>query len=80
MQKVANAAAKEAIHGTFAVLGVDMKDQDHINAFRQDLVFARKSRKLQEKVGGRALMTFVSFVTGGFLIAGWEYFKTKYGS
>jgi hypothetical protein len=80
MKRVATQAAKEAVHGTFSVLGVDMDDQDHVNAFRQDLIFARKSRKLQEKVGGRALMTFVSILTGGFLLAGWDYFKTKFGS
>jgi len=79
MREVATQAAKEAVHGTFSVLGVDMSDQDHINAFRQDLMFARKSRRMQEKVGGRALMTIVALFTGGFVYAGWDYIKTKFG-
>lgn len=79
MKQVAREAADEAVSSTFRALGVDLNDQQQVNEFRSDLIWARRNRRLHEQVGGRALLTIVSILTGAFLLAGWELVRSKLG-
>lgn len=50
---------------TFRALGVDIDDQDSLNAFRADLVYARRQRRLSERAKLIALRTVVTAVVTG---------------
>lgn len=77
LQQVARLSAQNAVRETFRNFGVDIEDQQQVNDFRADLVWSRRSRKMSEQVGGRALLTVVSILTGGVLVAGWEFLRHK---
>jgi hypothetical protein len=49
IQATAAQAAHEAVRATFRLLGIDVDDQDSVNALRADLVFARDRRKSRER-------------------------------
>lgn len=42
---IAKQAAREAVRETFSKLGVDTEDQESVDAFRDDLRFARTIRR-----------------------------------
>lgn len=79
MQEIAMAAAKETNKQMFAILGVDTEDLDDLKRMQANLVWANKSRKLSEKLGGRILLTIVSVLTGAALLAAWETAMFKMG-
>lgn len=43
------AAAHQAVRDTFRLFGVDTEDQDQINSFRADLIWARSERREAER-------------------------------
>lgn len=58
---------RDSLHETFRALGVDLEDQDSLNAFRSDLVHARKMRRLSERAGTAAIGVLVTAIVGGIL-------------
>ena len=67
MEEIAEAAAVKAIHGTFALLGVDTANQKSINCLRADFVHAREMRKLTE----RGKITAFMVIVGAAATAAW---------
>jgi hypothetical protein len=63
--KASEAAATKALQETFKLFGVDLTDQDHVNAFRDDLVYARKLRRLAEKGAAGAFLAVCTAITLG---------------
>lgn len=76
---IATAAARETNKQLFAVLGINPDDLDDMRRMRANLVWADKSRKLSEKLGGRIALTVVSVLTGAALLAAWETVAFKIG-
>lgn len=73
IEQAAELAAKQAVRDTFRLLGVDIEDQDQVNAFRADLVYARKLRKLSDGAFGTAARVIITAIVGGgimFLLDG----------
>ena len=60
-------AVDSAIKKTFAILGVDVDKPESVEAFREDLRFGRKLRKMSD----HGAMAMVSVVIGGLLLALW---------
>lgn len=75
VREVAKEAAKEAVKETFSLLGVDITEQDEINDFRADLVFARKQRRMSEAVKSRVVMMVVLGVTIGTIVTFSDWIK-----
>ena len=65
---IAKAAAHEAVRETFSKLGVDTDDQESVDAFRDDLRFARTIRQ-KAGMGVDAILKVV-FVAIASAIAG----------
>lgn len=65
---IAKAAAHEAVRETFSKLGVDTDDQESVDAFRDDLRFARTIRQ-KAGMGIDAILKVV-FVAIASAIAG----------
>jgi hypothetical protein len=74
IEAVAEAAADKTIHETFRLFGVDIRDQNQINDFRADLVYARKMRRLHEKAGLKVVMVALALIVGGGLALFWSGF------
>ena len=74
---IALAAAKEAsrqvVNDVFALLGVNLANFDSVQAFRDDIEWARRSRKLSEVTGKRIWTTVVGLASAGLAIAVWEW-------
>jgi hypothetical protein len=73
IEEAAELAAKQAVRDTFRLLGVDIDDQDQVNAFRADLIHARKLRKLSDSAASTALrvmVTALALTVVGFIIDG----------
>lgn len=73
--KAAKLAAKDAIAQTFRLFGLDITDQDQVNAFRADLVHARHLRKLSDRIGVVMLWSIGSGVVAGALLMFWDGIK-----
>lgn len=65
----ARIAAQETLHQTFRMFGVDTENQDSVNEFRSDLVFAREMRKTTKGVKSRIFMVVVGVITLGAFTA-----------
>lgn len=72
-------AARSVTHETFRLLGVDIDNQDSLNSFRSDLVYANRLRKTSERAQLAALGIIVSVVVGAALAALWTGIKQKMG-
>ena len=74
---IALAAAKEAarqtINDVFALLGVNLANFDSVQAFRDDIEWARRSRKISEMTGKRIWTTLVGVASAGTAVALWEW-------
>jgi len=64
-------AVDSAIKKTFAILGVDIDKPESVEAFREDLRFGRKLRKMSD----HGSMAMVTVVIGGLLLALWYGIK-----
>lgn len=68
-------AVRDELQTQFRAFGVDLKDQDSLNNYRDDLIWARKSRRAAGTVKSKVLMTAVTMVSGALFIGVWEAFK-----
>ena len=71
------AAAKEAsrqvVNDVFALLGVNLANFDSVQAFRDDIEWARRSRKISEMTGKRIWTTIVGIASAGIAVTLWEW-------
>ena len=70
-EAIIEAAVDSAIKKTFAILGVDIDKPESVEAFREDLRFGRKLRKMSD----HGSMAMVTVVFGGLLLAIWYGIK-----
>ena len=70
-EAIIEAAVDSAIKKTFAILGVDIDKPESVEAFREDLRFGRKLRRMSD----HGTMAMVSVVIGGILLAFWYGIK-----
>ncbi len=77
--EAAELAAKDALAQTFRLFGLDITDQDQVNAFRADLVHARRLRKLSDRIGIVMLWSVGGGVVAGALLMFWDGIKTALG-
>lgn len=70
-EAIIEAAVDSAIKKTFAILGVDIDKPESVEAFREDLRFGRKLRRMSD----HGTMAMVSVVIGGILLALWYGIK-----
>ena len=70
-EAIIEAAVDSAIKKTFAILGVDIDKPESVEAFREDLRFGRKLRKMSD----HGSMAMVTVVIGGLLLALWYGIK-----
>lgn len=70
-EAIIEAAVDSAIKKTFAILGVDIDKPESVEAFREDLRFGRKLRKMSD----HGAMAMVTVVIGGLLLALWYGIK-----
>lgn len=74
---IALAAAKEAsrqvVNDVFALLGVNLANFDSVQAFRDDIEWARRSRKISEMTGKRIWTTIVGIASAGIAVTLWEW-------
>ena len=66
-------STEEALNKTFALLGVDTTDFDHVQEFRDSLAWVRKYRVVSEKVGSHVILTMLTILSGGVATAIWAY-------
>lgn len=59
--------ADEAVRKTFAILGVDVTLPESVEAFREDLRFGRKLRKISE----RSALAIVGVIAAGIASSVW---------
>lgn len=80
---IALAAAKEAVRETltetFAMLGVNLANFDSMQAFRDDIEWARRGRKISELTGRRIWTTLVAIGASAVAIGLWETIKNLLG-
>lgn len=78
-QKIATEAARLAAHETVAELfrhfDVDITDSDSVKAFRENIAWAGRYRKLSEQIGSRVIITVFTIFTGGVLALIWNSLK-----
>ena len=67
-------AADRAVKKVFAILGVDIDSPAEVEAFREDLRFGRRMRR----VADQGAIAFIGVVAAGFAAALWAGI-TKYG-
>lgn len=67
-EHIAQRAADQAVDRVFKLLfGVDLNDQAQINEFRNDMLHARKLRRLSDKVGATTLVVVVGTLVSGII-------------
>lgn len=80
--EIALAAAKEAARQTlnevFGMFGVNLANFDSMQAFRSDLDWVKRGRKLSELTGKRIWTTIVALGAGGLAIALWEAVRNSF--
>ena len=69
IRAIADKSASAAVRQTFRMFGVDTDDQDSVNDFRDDLVFARELRKTTKGVQRKILMVVVGAIALGAFAA-----------
>lgn len=80
IEEAAELAAKETVRETFRLFGVDIEDQDQVNAFRADLIYARKLRKLSDGAVGTAARVIITAIVGGCLVFLLDGLRRSFGS
>ena len=69
IKALASEAASKAVWQTFRMFGVDTEDQDSVNEFRHDLVFARELRRTTKGVQSKVLMVVIGILVAGGIAA-----------
>ena len=72
LERVAEAAAHKAVAQTFAMLGIDIRQQSELNTLRDVLLHARKMQLLSERAGMLAVMTVMAAIISGALAFLWQ--------
>ena len=60
------------VHETLTAMGVDV---EHPQEAQADMAFLRRWRRLAEKSGTRALLTFITIIVGGLVALGLMMFN-----
>lgn len=68
-------AAQHAVKKVFAILGVDVDRPESVEAFREDLRFGRRLRK----VAGHGALAFTGVVAAALAAALWDGVLSKLG-
>lgn len=61
---IAKEAAAEAVHETFAALGIDISEADEIRHFQANMAWVFRFRRLSERVGSSLILAIVTTITG----------------
>ena len=69
IKELAQASADKAVRQTFRMFGVDTDDQDSVNEFRHDLVWAREMRQSVKGVQSKMLLVLAGLVVAGVFTA-----------
>ena len=72
LEHIAEAAAHKAVAQTFAMLGVDISQQNELNTLRDVLLHARKMQKLSERAGLISFVLLTTAVISGALSFIWQ--------
>lgn len=72
-EELAKLLAAEAVATTFRHFGVDVKDLDSMEEFRETLTWAKRFRKMGEEVGSRMLIAVVTVITGAAVVGVWAW-------
>lgn len=75
---IAKAAAREVSEDMWLRLGVDLNDSDSVQAFTDDLRWARSYRRKCEAIGSSILAGATTILTGGILYLLWDALKLKF--
>lgn len=65
IEDIAFAAADQALESLFRALGVDINNQDSINNFRRDLIFAREFRKFSTGAASKVALVVLGAIVAG---------------
>lgn len=68
-------AADRAVERVFAIFGVDVNVPKEVEAFRQDIRFGGRIRKMSD----RFWLAVVGFIAGGLILALWDGIRIKTG-
>lgn len=71
-EAIAEKATCKTIERVFTLLGVDINDKQSVNAFRADLMHARRMRKMTERAAMAAVWGITVAVIGGVLALTWD--------
>ena len=77
--EIAERAADRAVHNLFRALGVNVNEQEDLNALRADLIYSRRLRRLTESTSSRAWMVVVALVAAGMAFSFWAWVKDAVG-
>lgn len=64
---LAEDAAKKAIAETFKLFGVNTEDFESVEHFRATIDWARRYKRLSERIGGGIVISIITVLSGGFL-------------
>ncbi len=70
---IAEEAAEKAVRETFALLGVDVNNQESVDAFREDLRFSRGMRKRAEQGVDAFFKLLFASIAAAIVSAIWKY-------
>lgn len=79
IERIAQSAAEAAVHQIFRLFGVDTEDQDSVNAFRADLVHARKMRRIWDGAAGRITLGIVIAIVVAGVVWASDWIKIVLG-
>ncbi|MFQ5535751.1 MAG: hypothetical protein ACE5EM_13180 [Sphingomonadales bacterium] len=79
IELIARRAAERAVHDVFEHLGVDVEQQEQVNAARADWIWARRCRKLAERIGTGIIVSLIALASVALATGLLEVFKTKIG-
>jgi len=74
-EDAAERAACKVVHRTFQLFGVDTLNQESVNEFHSDLIYARRLRKTADNMRARAGLVFIGAATLGALAIMWDAIK-----
>jgi hypothetical protein len=76
---IALAAGKESSRQTlnevFGLMGVNLASADSIEAFRNDMIWLRRTRKMSDSISSKFALAFVGIIAVAIGISIWEGMK-----
>jgi uncharacterized protein YoaH (UPF0181 family) len=67
VQRIAHAAAREAVEQVFLTIGADISTPEAIIQIQEDFRHIRRRREIDQAIGRRAIFTLISLVIGVIL-------------